>query len=196
MHIGLEEYRAIKRISKRDADYDTFRGEALVLKELRHPGIPMIYDLEEDSEFFYLIEEYLEGYSLYALIVNQGPIQEAEAVRYGMQVCGLVAYMHSACEIPILHLDLQPNNLIICNGTVKLIDFDHAAGCRWANTAPKRFGTVGCAAPEQYASDRMLDQRTDIYAIGAVLRFMTAGTLREEAGQSGALSEAFERIIR
>ena len=61
-----------------------------MLKELRHPGIPMIYDLEEDSEFFYLIEEYLEGYSLYALIVNQGPIQEAEAVRYGMQVCGLV----------------------------------------------------------------------------------------------------------
>ena len=60
-----------------------------------HAGIPMIYDLEEDSEFFYLIEEYLEGYSLYALIVNQGPIQEAEAVRYGMQVCGLVAYMHS-----------------------------------------------------------------------------------------------------
>ena len=92
MHIGLEEYRAIKRISKRDADYDTFRKEALVLKELRHPGIPMIYDLEEDSEFFYLIEEYLEGYSLYALIVNQGPIQEAEAVRYGMQVCVLVAY--------------------------------------------------------------------------------------------------------
>lgn len=103
----------------------------------------MIYDLEEDSEFFYLIEEYLEGYSLYALIANQGPIQEAEAVRYGMQVCGLVAYMHSACELPILHLDLQPNNLIICNGTVKLIDFDHAAGCRWANIAPKRFGTVG-----------------------------------------------------
>lgn len=66
-----------------------------MLKELRHPGIPMIYDLEEDSEFFYLIEEYLEGYSLYALIANQGPIQEAEAVRYGMQVCGLVAYMHS-----------------------------------------------------------------------------------------------------
>ncbi len=196
MHIGLEEYRAIKRISKRDADYDTFRREALVLKELHHPGIPMIYDLEEDSDFFYLIEEYLEGYSLYALIANQGPIQEAEAVRYGMQVCGLVAYMHSACEIPILHLDLQPNNLIICNGTVKLIDFDHAAGCRWANIAPKRFGTVGCAAPEQYASYRMLDQRTDIYAIGAVLRFMTAGTLREDAGQSAALSEAFERIIR
>ena len=78
-----------------DADYDTFQREALVLKELRHPGIPMIYDLEEDSEFFYLIEEDLEGYSLYALIARQGPIQEAEAARYGMHVCGLVAYMHS-----------------------------------------------------------------------------------------------------
>ena len=196
VHLGLEEYRAIKRVSKESADYDTFRREALVLKELRHPGIPMIYDLEEDSEYFYLIEEYLEGYSLYTLIMRQGPIQEAEAAQYGMQICGLVEYMHSACELPILYLDLQPNNLIICSGAVKLIDFDHAAGSRDANMSLKRYGTVGCAAPEQYTSDRMLDQRTDIYAIGAVLRFMITGTLREGSGHSAALSEAFGRIIR
>lgn len=119
-----------------------------MLEELHHPGIPMIYDLEEDFGFFYLIGEYLEGYSLYVLIANQGPIQETEVVRYGMQVYGLVAYMHSAREVPMLYLDLQPNNLIICNDTVKLTDFDHATGRRWANIVPKRFGTMGCAAPE------------------------------------------------
>lgn len=195
VHQGLEEYRAIKCVSKKNEDYETFRKEALVLKELRHPGIPMIFDLEEDSEYFYLIEEYLEGYSLYALIMRQGALKEADAAQYGMQICGLVEYMHSACEIPILHLDLQPNNLIICDGAVKLIDFDHAANSRDANMSRKRYGTVGCAAPEQYTSDLMLDQRTDIYAIGAVLRFMTTGTLREGSRQPGAVSEAFERII-
>ena len=156
----------------------------------------MIYDLEEDSEYFYLIEEYLQGTSLCSLIKSQGTLQEADAVRYGMQICGLVEYMHSACRIPILYLDLQPNNLIICDGTVKLIDFDHAA--RWpdANLERQRYGTVGCAAPEQYTSDRMLDQRTDIYAIGAVLRFMLDGTLRQGADGTDPASVPLRRIIR
>ena len=53
VHLGLEEYRAIKCVSRKCADYETFRREALILKELQHPGIPQIYDLEEDSEYFY-----------------------------------------------------------------------------------------------------------------------------------------------
>lgn len=164
------------------------------MKELRHPGIPLVYDLEEDEEHFYLIEEYLEGHSLYALIRDQGTLQDAEAIRYGLQICSLVEYMHSACDPPILHLDLQPNNLMICGGTVRLIDFDHASAGRAADRLG-RYGTVGCAAPEQYDPDRTLDPRTDIYAIGAVLRFMLQGTLRTEDGQPYPLSKPLADII-
>ena len=196
VHLGLEEYRAIKCVSRKCADYETFRREALILKELQHPGIPQIYDLEEDSEYFYLIEEFLQGNSLYTLVKHQGALQEADAVRYGMQICGLVEYMHSAYKLPILYLDLQPNNLIICDGAVKLIDFDHAARFPDANQERLRYGTAGCAAPEQYSSDHILDQRTDIYAIGAVLRFMLCGTLKQEAGISGSISGPLQRIIR
>lgn len=195
VHLGLEEYRAIKRVSRRSVDYETFRREALILKDLRHPGIPMIYDLEEDSDFFYLIEEYLQGYSLYTLITSQGTLQETDAIRYGMQICGLVEYLHFSDEIPILYLDLQPNNLIICGGAVKLIDFDHAFGSLQANADRQRYGTRGCAAPEQYTSDRILDQRTDIYAIGAVLRFMVTGTLEQGPGVPDTISRPFGRII-
>lgn len=196
VHLGLEEYRAIKCVPKTCADYETFRREALILKELQHPGIPLVYDLEEDTEYSYLVEEYLQGFSLYTLIKNQGALKEADAVRYGMQICGLVEYIHSVCKIPILYLDLQPNNLIICDGTVKLIDFDHAAGSVEANQNRERYGTVGCAAPEQYTSDRVLDQRTDIYAIGAVLRFMVSNTLRQGEDDPAAISKPLERIIR
>ncbi len=195
-HLGLEEYRAVKCVSRKNGDYEAFRREALILKELRHPGIPLIYDLEEDDQYFYLIEEYLKGDSLYTLITRQGTLQEADAARYGMQICGLVEYLHSAGEYPILYLDLQPNNLIICDGTVRLIDFNHAAESPEANESRKRYGTVGCAAPEQYTSDQILDQRTDIYAIGAVLRFMTEGTLREREESQADLTEAFMQIIR
>ena len=107
VHLGLEEYRAIKCISRRIADYETVRREALILKKLRHPAIPIVYDLEEDQEYLYLVEEYLQGSSLYTLIRNQGVIQEAEAVRYGIQLCQLVQFLHSAGETPIFHLDLH-----------------------------------------------------------------------------------------
>ena len=42
----LEEYRAIKQVPKSCVDYDQFRKEALILKDIRHPGIPVVYDLE------------------------------------------------------------------------------------------------------------------------------------------------------
>ena len=41
-HLELEEYRAIKVVPKAVSGYETFRKEALFLKELRHPGIPIV----------------------------------------------------------------------------------------------------------------------------------------------------------
>lgn len=185
VHMELEEFRAIKRVSKSYVDYRRFKKEALILKELRHPGIPIVYDLEEDSEYSYLIEEYLEGESFYDLIHNQGHLTAAMTIRYGIQICRLVNYLHSAGEIPILYLDLQPKNLLLCNETVKLVDFDHSATMIQANASSKRYGTIGCAAPEQYRTDMKLDERTDIYAIGVTLIYLGTGRYPEESPSPG-----------
>ncbi|MEG2700886.1 MAG: serine/threonine-protein kinase, partial [Hungatella sp.] len=178
-HKELEEYRAIKRVSKTCVEYEQFRREALLLKELHHPGIPIIYDLEEDLEYSYLIEEYLEGDSLYDLVRNHGPLSQEAAIRYGIQICNLVHYLHSAGDSPILHLDLQPKNLILCHETVKLIDFNHAATILEANTSKQRYGTPGYAAPEQQSGD-ILSERTDIFSIGCILYYMRMGRSPEE----------------
>lgn len=94
-HLGLEEKRAIKRVSKELEDYERFRREALLLKELRHPGIPIVYDLEDDTSYCYLIEEYLEGDSLYDLVKSQSHLNQDTVIRYGIQICELVQYLHS-----------------------------------------------------------------------------------------------------
>lgn len=177
-HMALEEYRAIKQVSKSCRDFERFRREALILKGIRHPGIPLVYDLEEDENFSYLIEEFLEGDSLYALISDKGYFSKAMTVRYGIQICRLVNILHSARPNPVLHLDLQPENLLVCRNTVKLVDFDHAVYLNEAKHIMRRYGTVGCAAPEQYTDDP-LTKRTDIYAIGAVLHYMLTGTFPE-----------------
>lgn len=182
VHLGLEEYRAIKRVPKVSIDYEQFCKEALLLKELRHPGIPIIYDIEEDSEYSYLIEEYLEGDSLYHLVHSQGPLNQEAVIRYGIQICSLVHYLHSAGDIPILYLDLQPKNLLVCHGQIKLIDFDHAAKMTEANAAAKRYGTIGYCAPEQRDPHGMLDVGTDVFAIGSILHFMRKGTYPDLSG--------------
>lgn len=194
-HLGLKEYRAIKQVSKAIVEYEVFRREALILKSLRHPAIPIVYDLEEDQEFLYLIEEYLKGISLYTLIERQGVMQEAEAVHYGVQICRLVEFLHSQGEKPILYLDLQPNNLIICGSTVKIVDFGQAAYAGQIVPQTQRYGTVGCAAPEQYTTDLNLDTRTDIYAIGAVLSYMVNQTLPTGQRSSGTVSQELGTLI-
>lgn len=198
VHRELEELRAIKRVPKTFVDYQRFKQEALILKGLRHPGIPAVYDLEEDSRYSYLIEEYLEGESFYDLIHNQGHLTEVMTVRYGIQICRLVNYLHSAGEIPILYLDLQPKNLLLCHETVKLIDFDHSAPIDRANDSSDRYGTIGCAAPEQYEPGRILDERTDIYAIGVILCFLGTGRYPEESPSYGAcgISRGLVKIIQ
>lgn len=182
LHKELEEYRAVKAVAKSSLRYETFRKEALLLKELRHPGIPVIYDIEEDEAYSYLVEEYLQGESLETLVKTQGPLARCTVLKYVIQICGVVNYLHSAGTEPILHLDLQPKNLLVCHETIKLVDFGQAAGLTEANKATARFGTVGFAAPEQYDCRMKLDERTDIYAIGGLLYFLATGTYpdREE----------------
>ena len=54
-HILLSAYRAIKRISKAERLHDFWLREARILKNLSHPSIPIIYDLEEDESYSYII---------------------------------------------------------------------------------------------------------------------------------------------
>ncbi|MGL5436997.1 MAG: serine/threonine protein kinase [Lachnospiraceae bacterium] len=197
LHKDLEEYRAIKQVPKAGTGYHQFRQEALILKTLRHPGIPIVYDLEEDEAFSYLIEEFLEGDSLYALISDLGHFSTAMTIHYGIQICHLVNYLHFAEPTPILYLDLQPKNLLLCNNSIKLVDFDHAVHLQQAEQLTKRYGTVGCAAPEQYTGEA-LDERTDIYAIGAVLYYMLTGCFpgTAPAYPSDLISPRMVRIIK
>ena len=140
--------------------------------------------MEEDTGYSYLIEEYLEGESLYALVKRLGSLSVKAAADLGIQICRIIQFMNSA-ENPILYLDLQPKNLLVCNGILRLTDFDHAQYASDAAAFGERYGTIGFAAPEQYTGEP-LDCRTDVYAIGALLYFMSFRLLTRGALRGGA----------
>lgn len=153
--------------------YEEYKKEALLLKELRHPGIPMIYDLEEANGKLYIIEEYKKGITLYERVENIGTMSFKELINFGISLCQPIKYLHNQ-KYPIFHLDIQPRNLIIHNNTVSLIDFDHAGREGESGLLADGYGTPGYAAPEQYRKKRA-DARTDLYAIAAVLYYAGNG---------------------
>ena len=145
-HLGLDEERAIKRVRRTESG---FIQEAALLKRLRHPGIPIIYDLEIDENYYYLIEEYLCGESLYARIERTGSLQTGELIRLGIELCRIMNYLHSFKPNPILYLDLHPGNLLICREQLKLIDFDQAALASLSRNDLSAMEQRLCS-PEQY----------------------------------------------
>lgn len=171
-HEALKELRAVKAVSA-DESEGTLTSEVRILKSLRHPGIPIVYDIERDERYIYLIEEFIEGDSLKALIEDKGILHLADIIRYGCELCHIIAFLHSNKPDPIYYLDLQPNNVLICRGTLKLIDFDRALFKSQSGTS-MRYGTPGFSAPE-LASRNSIDERADLYAIGALLYYMAVG---------------------
>lgn len=188
VHLGLHEYRAIKRVPKEEGSR---LREAEILKTLRHPGIPVIYDLYESQEYYYIVQEYLEGRSLSALVQERGSLTRAEILWYGSELCRILVYLHSLKPNPILHLDLQPKNLLICGGTLKLIDFGQSVFASAQTGTEPRFATPGFAAPELYRNE-IPDERADIYAIGALLFLWERGEARRmlSAGIQLSLADA------
>ena len=197
-HVMLDQYRAIKQIPARQENREEPEREARILKGLKHPGIPIIYDVFRTKESYFLVEEFLEGESLFALVSRRGSLSKAETVSYGIQLCRIISYLHHSADNPILHLDLQPKNILLCQDVLKLIDFDQAVFKSCGRRAARRCGTAGCAAPEQY-TDEPLDEQTDIYAIGALLFYMRKGMFPNAGacpdGKAGGLTAVIGKCL-
>lgn len=173
-HIHMSAKRIIKKVLKESIHRNSFYSEISILKNIKHPYIPIIYDVQEDDMAYYIIEEYINGISLMKYVEEHGVLLENESIKIGVKICEIISFLHSQKPIPILFLDLQPKNILIQNEKIYLVDFGSSF---YLNDASKRkllLGTTGYAAPEQYRYEK-LDERTDVYGIGAVLYFMVTG---------------------
>jgi len=198
-----------------------FEREARAVAALTHPNIVAIHDVGTHEGTAYLVTELLEGETLRQRL-GAGAIAPRKAAEVAIQIASGLAAAH---EKGIVHRDLKPENVFITrDGRVKILDFGLATP-RAANaevdsptmtlTEPGVImGTVGYMSPEQVRGTTV-DQRTDIFALGAVLFEMLTGRrafsretpaetmtaiLREdvpELSSSGApIPPSLDRIVR
>ncbi len=197
-HIVMATKRVIKRILKKSIRQDSFYSEVKVLKNIRHPNIPIIYDTMEDSLAYYIVEEYMQGETLETYIGRVGQLPEESVVDIGIKLCNIVLYLHCQKPIPILFLDIHPRNILLSQGEVYLVDFGSSYYEGETARREQLFGAVGYAAPEQYVHNS-LDVRADIYGIGAVLYYLITGRISDESTLSlqypNYISEKLKNIV-
>ena len=119
-HIRLGAYRVIKCLYKKQPFYRELLQEAQILKQLTKPFLPRIYDIEEDEEASYIIEEYLSGETLKDFILRQRCLPELRILQYSIQLCEIIAYLHSEAA-GIIHLDLKPENLLVADDMLLIL---------------------------------------------------------------------------
>lgn len=170
-HLTLKTFRAIKQISKSGIDRSLVLSEAELLKNLKHPGIPIIFDIEEDENNIYVIEEYIEGESLEAFVLHQNKISENNIIQIGVQLCEILNYLHQLKPYPLLYLDMKPEHIFLCADQIRLVDFGISAYLDEKSKIYASYGTKGYAAPEQYKKEA-LGVSTDLYGVGCVLSFL------------------------
>jgi len=162
-----------------------FSQEARAAAALNHPNILSIFDIGEERGAPYVVSELLEGETLRDRL-KSGPLPIRKAIDYALQVARGLAAAH---EKGIVHRDLKPENLFLTNdGRVKILDFGlakltrpeaqsdgaEAATVQAATEPGVVMGTVGYMAPEQVRG-KAADQRSDIFAFGAILYEMLSG---------------------
>lgn len=171
----LNRQWAIKKVRKSSSQTTSMlMAEASIMKNLDHPMLPRIVGIEEDSKFFYIIMDFVQGENLKTVVTSSGPQAQDTVVSWGVKLCDVLTYLHGK---GIVYRDMKPANIMLSpDGNIKLIDFGIAREYKEnASEDTTALGTEGYAAPEQYEGKGQTDARTDVYGMGITLFQLLTG---------------------
>lgn len=159
---------------------EKFYNEAkLVSKFNGNPNIVGVYEFFYENDTVYFAMEYLKGHTLKEHIQKHGPLSAAQALFVAQNVANALMAAHSSS---VLHRDISPDNIIICDdGNIKLIDF--GAARQVVAEHSQSFSVIlkpGFAPLEQYQKKGNQGPWTDIYSLGATIYYALTEDIPED----------------
>ncbi|OAI45320.1 hypothetical protein AYO44_02645 [Planctomycetaceae bacterium SCGC AG-212-F19] len=167
---------------------ERFQGEMALMGRLQHPNAVALHDASlDDPHGPCIVMEFLPGVSLDKLLQKNMRFNPARLHRFVRQLCDVLQAAH---DIGIVHRDLKPANLMVLdpdtpNERLKVMDFGIAKLVEPEERRDTRetvriveyaVGTPGYMSPEQVRGEQV-DQRSDIYSLGAILFQLLTGRL-------------------
>ena len=170
-------FKVLREEYVKDDDFiRRFYVEARAAARLSHHNIVNVHDVDQDGDIYYIVMEYIDGFTLKELILQQDPISDTEILGVVIQIASALEHSHSH---NIIHRDIKPQNILLTtNGKVKVTDFGiaRASSTSTVTTTNNTMGSAHYFSPEQ-ARGRFVDARSDIYSLGIVMYEMAAKTL-------------------
>jgi serine/threonine protein kinase len=174
---GMDDFVALKVLRAGEGGLkglDLFEREARALKALAHPRIPRYIDFfpYPDEGSFVLVQEFVEGKTLEALVADGARFTGQELARLFAQIVEVLGYLHGL-HPPIIHRDVAPKNLILRDdGSLFLVDFSGVQEAIRLETRASMtsVGSSGYAPLEQFEGNAT--PRSDFYAAAAVMLFL------------------------
>ena len=167
---------------------ERFLNEIRLTAKLDHPHIVTLIDSGETNGLLWYVLPFIRGESLRERLHRERQLGVDEALAIAKQIASALDYAHRQ---GVIHRDLKPENILLHEGEAMLADFGialalkEAGGSRLTETGLS-LGTPQYMSPEQATGDRVLDARSDVYSLGAVLYEMLAG----EPPHTGATVQA------
>ncbi len=155
---------------------ERFAREARAMASLSHPNIVVIHDVGQTEELDWIAMERIEGATL-RCVLQEGALDLDEFCGIAFPLLAGIEHAHAK---GVVHRDIKPENVLIdVGGHVKVCDFGIAKWAdpqtRWRTHSGVALGTPRYVAPEQIEAPRTVDQRADVFALGAVMYEMLTG---------------------
>lgn len=205
----LNKSWAVKEIEKKAKDKNneivvqSAIAEANMIKQFDHPAIVRIVDIIDNGNVIYIVEDFVEGETLDALVEADGAQPEDLVVDWAKQICEAFDYLHTRTP-PIIYRDMKPANVMLTpEGRIRVIDFGIAREYKEHNQKDTTsLGTRGYAPPEQFGGKT--DARSDIFSLGVTMFHLVTGQdpciatteIKPVRQINAALSEGIETIIQ
>ncbi len=151
-----------------------FSKEARAAARIADINIANVYDVGNDGNIYYIVMEYVDGYTLKDIIKTKAPFTNEEILGIAIQISSALEVAHSN---GIVHRDIKPQNILVTKeGGIKVTDFGIARATTANTITTDTMGSVHYFSPEQ-ARGGYVDFKSDIYSLGIIMFEMATGKL-------------------